>query len=437
MFKFKPDNVFRKINKMDRKQAYTWGAVGIVCFVALMMFATLLTAPEDVSMEDLNVAGHDLAQLPFSNDEAEEFLLASKYPDMQENQTSLLYTPEEKAARQEQDLAEALEGSAAEETAAAAAGTSSGTSARNGRSQRGYRGRGGGTTTPTKINQMGTASMGRASGSGINATYGGVRGDFSPYKNQYKGKETPATTGPVKTQDARKSLFQIAQGSRAAAGLKEGKLANAKRAMMGGEIKGSEAFTDRGLDLTKAAGLEIDTGAPVEADVSGLEKAINDAQKASEKKENKDKQTLGQKLLETALTGLVNMGVNLVGNVLESTVDALFANGRATRESHAWAEQYLDGLNGTDVKNLSASDAKFLNDQGFIQDGKVVLPSDRKSLYKDFRDTPIYRLHKRGIYNEHLGETINLGATNKNCYSDCSKNCTTNECYNNCHTRCS
>ncbi len=318
MFKFKPDNVFRKIKKMDRKQAYTWGAVGIVCFVALMMFATLLTAPEDVSMEDLNVAGHDLAQLPFSNDEAEEFLLASKYPDMQENQTSLLYTPEEKAARQEQDLAEALEGSAAEETAAAAAGTSSGTSARNGRSPRGYRGRGGGTTTPTKINQMGTASMGRASGSGINATYGGVRGDFSPYKNQYKGKETPATTGPVKTQDASKSLFQITQGSRAAAGLKEGKLANAKRAMMGGEIKGSEAFTDRGLDLTKAAGLEIDTGAPVEADVSGLEKALDDAQKASEKKQEY-RQSFREKMWEAFLNKAMDTGFELLGHIAKSS----------------------------------------------------------------------------------------------------------------------
>ncbi len=437
MFKFKPDNVFRKINKMNRKQAYTWGSVGIVCFVALMMLSSFLTAPDEASFEDLTVAGYDLASLPFSNDEAEEFLLASKYPDMQEDQTSLLYTPEEKAARQEQDLAEALEESATQETAAET-DTAAGSSGSSGRSYRGYRGRsGGGTGTPTKINQMGTASMGRASGSGVSGTWGGVRGDFSPYKNQNKGKETPAVTGPVKTQNARKALFQIAQGSRAAAGLKEGKLANTKRAMMGGEIKGSEAFTDRGLDLTKAAGLEIDTGAPVEADVSNLEKAINDAQKAAEKKENQDKQTLGQKLLETALTGLVNMGVNLMGNVLESSVDALFANGRATRESHAWAEQYLDGLNGTEVKDLSASDAKFLNDQGLIKDGKVVLPSGRKSLYKDFRDTPIYRLHKRGIYNEHLGETINLGATNKNCYSDCSKNCTTNECYTNCHTRCS
>ena len=85
MFKLKPGNVFQKLNQMDRKQAYTLGAIVLVCFVALTTLASFMGNADESSFEDYNTRGYDLAQMPFLNDEAEEYLLASKYPDMQGN----------------------------------------------------------------------------------------------------------------------------------------------------------------------------------------------------------------------------------------------------------------------------------------------------------------------------------------------------------------
>ena len=99
MFKLKPGNVFQKINKMDKKQAYTWGAIVIVCFIALITLASFMGDADDTSFDGLNTRGYDLAQMPFINDEAEEYLLASKYPDMQGNNSTMLYTSAEKEAR--------------------------------------------------------------------------------------------------------------------------------------------------------------------------------------------------------------------------------------------------------------------------------------------------------------------------------------------------
>ena len=78
MFKLKPGNVFQKLNKMDKKQAYTWGAIVLVCFIALITLASFMGKADEASFEDFNTRGYDLAQMPFLNDEAEEYLLASK-----------------------------------------------------------------------------------------------------------------------------------------------------------------------------------------------------------------------------------------------------------------------------------------------------------------------------------------------------------------------
>ena len=103
MFKLKPGNVFQKLNKMDKKQAYTWGAIVVVCFIALITLASFLDDADDASFDGFNTRGYDLAQMPFVNDEAEEYLLASKYPDMKNNGSTMLYSQAEKEARQEAD----------------------------------------------------------------------------------------------------------------------------------------------------------------------------------------------------------------------------------------------------------------------------------------------------------------------------------------------
>lgn len=278
MFKLKPGNVFEKLNTMDRKKAYTIGAVVIVCFVALLTLASMMGEADDASFDGLNARGYDLAQMPFVNDEAEKYLLAAKYPDMKENGSTLLYSAEEKEARQEAD-AEGAEGD--EESSGSESSMSSGEDddAPTSRGYGGYNGSGR-TATPTEVKQLGTANMQSAQGSGIQGSWGAPRGDFSPYKDQNKGSEIPQ----LKKDDARKALYQFARGSRAAAGLKEGKAGNAKKALQGGNIQGSEAFTDKGVDLSKAGGLALDTNAPQESgDLSNLDKKVDDtARKASE-----------------------------------------------------------------------------------------------------------------------------------------------------------
>ncbi len=323
MFKLKPGNVFQKINKMDRKQAYTLGAIVVVCFVALLTLASFLGNAEDSSFEDFNTRGYDLAQMPFVNDEAEQYLLASKYPDMQGNNSTMLYSAADKQARQQEDSAQAAEEAAEEATEA---GATDDTYYGGGYSGGGYTG-GGTPRAPTQVGQLSSASMSRSGGSGVNTSWGAPRGDFSPYKSQEKGSEIPTQT-QLRNQDARRALAQFAQASRAAAGLKDGKGANAKRALMGANVRGSEAFTDSGVDLSKTAGLTLDTNAPVStADLGNLDKAVSDAAAAG--KSNKDKaqenyrQSMEERIREQLFSGMINMGLQAMGNLLNQGVSAL------------------------------------------------------------------------------------------------------------------
>ena len=142
MFKFKPGNVFTKINQMDRKKAYTIGAVVVVCFIALITLASFMGDANEESFEGLNQRGYDLAQMPFVNDEAEQYLLAAKYPDMQGNNSTLLYSAAEKEARQEEDAEEAEGESFVDEDASPDfVEEDSSSSSSRGYSGRGYSGR--------------------------------------------------------------------------------------------------------------------------------------------------------------------------------------------------------------------------------------------------------------------------------------------------------
>lgn len=324
MFKLKPGNVFQKVNSMNRKQAYTWGAVAVVFVVALMMLASFMGEAEDASFNGMDARGYDLAQMPFLNDEAEQYLLSSKYPDMQGNNSTLLYSSQQKEERQAQDALEASEEDTAS-TASSSSYSSANEETSSSRSTRGYSGRsysGGGTATPTQVGQLGQASLGHASGSGVGGSWGAPRGDFSTYKSQDKGKEQPVT---YKEPEARKALYQFARASRAAAGFKEGKGGNAKRALMGGDVKGSDAFGEDGIDLSNAEGLAIDTEAPALPDLSNVEEALNDTkQKAQEKQKEKEKEELDfwTKLWQQFLMGMVDVAVKWVGNVGNSWVDS-------------------------------------------------------------------------------------------------------------------
>ncbi len=363
MFKLKPGNVFQKLNTMDRKKAYTIGAVVVVCFVALLTLASMMGDADDASFDGLNTRGYDLAQMPFVNDEAEQYLLAAKYPDMKENGASLLYSAQEKEERQEQD-AEAAEENAEESSTEDTNTSDSDESYTPAPTSRGYSGRGGRTSTPTHVGQLGSAHMQTAQGSGVQGSWGAPRGDFSPYKSQNKGSEIPTQ---LKNQDARKALYQFARGSRAAAGLKEGKEGNAKKALMGGNIQGSEAFTDTGIDLSKASGLALDTNAPQESgDLSNLEKQVDEtSRKASETAASETQKDYGEELLYLLAKGAIDALSQGLTKLACAGVDGLTNHwgwtdtlGKGVKNATSGSGSYsnnFSGLGGTSLSGKSNS----------------------------------------------------------------------------------
>ncbi|WP_428054055.1 hypothetical protein [Candidatus Avelusimicrobium stercoris] len=348
MFKLKPGNVFQKMNKMDRKQAYTLGAIVVVVFVALITMASFLGKADDSSFDGFNSRGYDLAQMPFVNDEAEEYLLASKYPDMQGNNSTMLYSSSEKEERQAEDAAQAEEEEASTDTAAE---SSSADSSYSGYSGRGYSGRGG-ARTPTQIGQLGSASMRSTGGSGISATWGAPKGDFSPYKSQDKGTESPLQ---LKNTDAKKALSQFARGSAAAAGLKDGKSINAKRALMGAGIKGSEAFSETGgVDLSKTAGLNLDTNAPVSsADLSNLDKKIDDANQRGKDEKKKEEEKFGNSLANDLWKQVLTKVVDIGMQQLSQGIDTWMANMSANKAGNNYASELGKELLNKDVSALT------------------------------------------------------------------------------------
>ena len=407
MFKFKPGNVFTKINQMDRKKAYTIGAVVVVCFIALITLASFMGDANEESFEGLNQRGYDLAQMPFVNDEAEQYLLAAKYPDMQGNNSTLLYSAEEKEARQEEDAEEAEGESFVDEDASPDfVEEDSSSSSSRGYSGRGYSGRGG-SSGPTTINQLGTASAAHASGSGVSGTFGAPRGDFSPYRKNEKGKETPVQ--PIQNQEARKALYQFARGSQAAAGLRDGKGANAKRALQGGNIQGSEAFTGKGVDLSKLGGLTLDTNAPVSSsDFSNLDKDVAEGAQKSQEKKKEEKQTLGEKLLEQFLSSMVNLGTQAIGKIADKGIDAIFAASGAHNEVKGYVQEDLAGL--MDLSDMSQ--ATDLQKQQLTALG--VKPEEMKGTFENWAPENILGLTPQSSSASSVtsdGPTMQIGAS--------------------------
>ena len=335
---------FKKLNSMDRKQAYTWGAVAVVGIVALLMLASMAGSSAEDDFSGYETRGYDLANMPFSADEAEQYLLASKYPDLKDKSGGL-YTKEEKAARQEADA----EQEAKEQSKELSSGASS--KASQYVPGRYYGGGKSGSGPKTQVNKINSANLKSASGSGISGTFG-PKGDFSNFRSQNKGNDqfTPQAKGKM---NARQALFQTAKGSRAAAGLKNDKLLNAKKAMMGGNIKGGDAFANESgaVNIGAAEGLELDTNAPVSsADLSGLDDALNEANDdaaddAADAEETEWWQEMLQDLAKQAVQGLLTMGMN-------ATQDAI-ADAKAQKSLQE--SQYQEWISDHNVSQLSTN----------------------------------------------------------------------------------
>lgn len=380
MLKFgKAKNVIARLNNMSKKEAYTWGAIVLVCVVALLVLGSLFGDASDPSFDGMSSRGYDLAQMPFLDDEAEKYLLSSKkYKDMKDNKVSALYTPQEKKERQKEDAAKADDDDDGFPDAAFL-GNTGGDTASSSRGGRGYRGRAG---SKTVIRQLGSARSGGTGGggNGLNATWGGnPSGDFSTYnKSQDKGTEAPLT---LKNTNARRALSQFAQTSRASAGLKNAKDLNAKRALMGGNIKNSEAFKDSGIEIS--GGLttdDLDTNAPTSsADLSNLNDSLSDANDKGRKdylnKEQSFWAMLGQKLLDVA----IDLGKQYVGGLISNSLDVSRSNSQRKNST--------DIAYGLSKDNFNTLFEKNQNGQYVLRSGQT-RPSWMKegSSFKNYND---------------------------------------------------
>lgn len=371
----KPKKVFEKLNKMDRKQAYTVGAIIVVAVIALLMLVSSLDTEGD-SLEGMNPRGYDLAAMPFVNDEAEKMLLASYYPDMRENGSTLLYTPLEREQREQADLAEyelvpVVEDGpagnteqAAEQEQAAASGGASGSGGS------GRRGKGAGAgRTPTEIGKLTSANVTSSGGSGFNSSW-----NPSVDNRGLNGQAGSVAPAQLQTGDARKTLGQFRAGSFAASRLRDNKMANARKAMMGGNIQGSQAFGKNGIDASKLGGLALDTSElPKTTDLGNLDDKVDNAVKEHEKPEKPEEklsfwEQLGQDLLRQAASSLVDSITSGIGDSIKGWV-----NGNSA--SRAAGKKVTAERMGVSYDNLTATERQALTDAGITKEawdgGKV------------------------------------------------------------------
>lgn len=267
MLKLKKGNVFEKLNNMTRKQAYTYGGIAIALVVVFFLIASFLGNAEDPSFEGFTSRGYDLATSPFMTDAAEEYLLASKYQDMQEQPSNFLYSQEEKEARQEQEadfVPDEVNTDGENETENPFTdGNSSSSAGSSSSGSRGYGGYGGGRGTKTEINSIGSfGQRAQAGGTGANNSYsGGMQLDTRAFKEN-KHDMTDSKPQTQQKPDAKRALSQFSQGAYAAAGLKNNRDLNFKRALMGGGKEAGAFTADGAIDLSKVDASQLDTNAP-------------------------------------------------------------------------------------------------------------------------------------------------------------------------------
>ncbi len=407
MFNFKPKKVFEKINKMDRKQAYTIGAIAVVLVIALLLLISAATSGDDDSFAGMKARGYDLAQMPFATDEAEKYLLANAYPDMKENGSTLLYSAAEKEQRQEEDAEAAEEASGEEEMGDSSSDNDEYTGGSSSRGYGGYAGGGGSGRGKTEIGQLSSTGMASASGSGVSSTWG-PSGDF----HQFKGREDRGNGAPVelKTADGRRAVAQFLSGSVAAARIKENKLRNTGKSVIGGDIRGSDAFgKDGAVDLSKlqSGGLTLDTDAPATTtDLSNLDKKVADAAKKAEDDNNKDndKKEWWEEMLinlaKSAAETLVNSFMGAVGDTISGSINGKQAQYAARKAAN------------TELYNDVRSTKSFAEFQEKYPD--IGLTRDQYEFYHH-PDTSLKDTYKRTnrqafSYQDDAGNTVTIGA---------------------------
>lgn len=375
MFTFKPKKVFDKLNKMDRKQAYTIGAVVAVSVVALLMLVSASTSGDE-SFEGFSSRGYDLADMKFATDEAEQFLLANRYPDMQENGSTLLYSKQEKEERQAADEA-AAQAEEWNETSPAQDDFSSqpGYTGYSGAGQ-GGRGRG---RTPTEINRLNSANMASAGGSGVNSTWGPT-GDF----RQFKGREDRGMGPNTPLAIARKREAAAFRTASLQANKSDKKLQAVGKSVQQLSVDGQNPTTT-GPTVDPTGGFQIGDGElPSTTDLDNVDKAVDDAaQKAQDKPKDPDKKT---SWWEEMLQGLAKQAAgavvdSLIGG-LEDTIRGNIAARKArNRVYRADSNQQYANLTDDDIRAFAAANKIDSSIQTVADFKKAYSP---KSYYKTF-----------------------------------------------------
>lgn len=405
MFNFKASSgvagkVFKKLNHMDKKQAYTYGAIGVVCLVALLTLASVAGGGADDSLDNLNARGYDLAQMPFLNDEAENYLLASKYPDMKNNNVSALYSPRDKKDRQEEDAKEAAESGAAD-SAADTSGSYNSSSYGSGYTGRG----GGGRGTPTQIGSFSSSgSMASASGGNTSATYGGtMRGDFSPFQRESRGNEAP-----FKPQNAKQALTRFNAASRAAArGVN--KAVDSRKALLGSQVEGGFGTDSNGVPLGESKGINYDEAES--ADLSGLDDTM--AEKAQEARDKKEAEKLAEEkgfweqFMNKLVDGALNIGMQWAGG----KIDQIDARATAMRTTKAQANGAYDNWKNSTGDAKAKYAENFEKNFGMSPDtyGKwssSTNKADKKSLKNVFKGSSSYNAALSNDTGSMLGKAI-------------------------------
>lgn len=322
--------------KQTNKQAYTWAACILVSVFLVSAAVPFLGAKKEKSGEDYKERAYDLAQLPFSNDEAANALLfTDKYQDIgKKDLIGTLFSKEDKVKRQQEDKVSGVPAAPDEEYKEAEIQKENIARRRAAAEQR--RAQASAPNVPTSTGSLRAGGM-VSSGSGSSGVTANI------WRSDDKDRESGSSGrgGSASGMDGNKAqlLASIKSGrgtgfvdatlqSGAAAKNKnaEGAAAGAINAFQkGGEEKKAEIETD--LEK-KADGLAIDPAALADKLAGNtLNSALDDkvADKLKEKKQEMDKggcpngiasswKCFGSFILEKAVTMVTSAGQSALTN---------------------------------------------------------------------------------------------------------------------------
>lgn len=285
-----------KSRRNDKNQIYTWVACGLVFVFAIsILVAVKNSGPKSESQEAYRKQAFDLGNMPFSDDSAEQYLLASnKYNDIAKNDLiNGLFSKKQKEERQEDDKLNGVPAAPDEEYAAAQKAME----AKKKRATKPRKAASKPAPVKTSRSSLSGRSMVTASGGG-----GGTRGTvwgapntqrIASSNNQAQKAALMAQVKGAKTM----GLQHAAQASAAAANANdmESAAAGAVDAFQKGSTEESKEFLEGELE-NNADALNVDEGdlkeklerAGNSEDLEGLDTKLEDKKKEKDEEDEEN-----------------------------------------------------------------------------------------------------------------------------------------------------